>query len=93
MQSPRIPFTVSDPYGKLLKYTRALECATGTTCLLTLPMARLGRDIPSVVLLVGGFAMIGAALFCKWYRKRGKSHMILVRESSDLYNLSKASAR
>jgi hypothetical protein len=86
------PSQCPDPYGKLLKYTRALECATGTTCLLTLPMARLGRDIASVVLLVSGFAMIGAALLCKWHRKRGKSQMDLIRESSDLSGFSKASA-
>jgi hypothetical protein len=85
------PAQCPDPYGKLLKYTRALECATGTTCLLTLPETRLGRDIASFVLLVGGLAMIGAALFCKWHRKRGKSRMDLIRQSSDISNLSTAS--
>jgi hypothetical protein len=84
------PSECPDPYGKLLKYTRAIECSTGTTCLLTLPEAKLGRNIASVVLLVGGLAMIGAALFCKWHRKRGKNHMDLIRESSDVSNLSKA---
>ena len=82
------PLQCPDPYGKLLKYTRVLECATGTMCLLSLPETRLGRDIASFVLLVGGLAMVGAALCCKWHRKRGKSQMDLIRESSDLSKLS-----
>jgi hypothetical protein len=82
------PLQCPDPYGKLLKYTRVLECATGTMCLLSLPEFRLGRDISSVVMLVSGLGIIGAALFCKWHRKRGKSQIDLIRESSDLSKLS-----
>jgi hypothetical protein len=84
------PSQCPDPFGKLLKYTRTLECATGTTCLLRLPEARLGRDIASVVLLLSGLAMIGAACCCKWHRKRGKSQMEFIRESSDASKLSTA---
>jgi hypothetical protein len=84
------PSQCPDPYGKLLRYTRALECSTGTICILTRPDARLSRDISSVVLLVSGLGMIGAALFCKWHRKKGKGQMDLIRESSELSHLSKA---
>jgi hypothetical protein len=85
------PSQCPDPYGKLLRYTRALECSTGAICILTRPDARLSRDISSVVLLVSGLGMIGAALFCKWHRKKGKSQMDLIRESSELSNLYQAS--
>jgi hypothetical protein len=86
------PDQCPDPYGKLIRYTRALECATGAKCLLTLPETRLGRDISSIVMLVSGLGMLGAALLCKWQRKRGKSQMDLIRESSDLSRFSKASS-
>jgi hypothetical protein len=86
------PDQCPDPYGKLLRYTRALECSTGAKCLLTLPETRLGRDISSVVMVVSGLGMLAAALLCKWHRKRGKSQMDLIRESSSLSNFSKASA-
>jgi hypothetical protein len=84
------PVQCPDPHGKLLKYTRALECATGSICLLRLPEARLGRDITSIVLLGSGLAMIGAALCCKWHRRRGKAQMDLIRESSDASKSSNA---
>jgi hypothetical protein len=86
------PDQCPDPYGKLIRYTRALECATGAKCLLTLPETRLGRDISSIVMLVSGVGMLGAALLCKWQRKRGKSQMDFIRESSDLSGYSKASS-
>jgi hypothetical protein len=83
------PSLCPDPYGKLLRYTRALECSTGAKCLLTLPETQLGRDIASIVLLLSGIAMIGATLCCNWRRRRGKSRMDFIRESSDLSNVSK----
>jgi hypothetical protein len=86
------PSQCPDPYGKLLRYTRALECSTGASCILKLPETRVGRDISSALLMVSGLGMLGAALFCKWHRKRGKSQMDLVRESSESSDLSKASS-
>jgi hypothetical protein len=49
----------------------------------------MGRDIASIVLLLSGLAMIGATLCCNWRRRRGKSRMDFVRESSDLSYVSK----
>lgn len=84
------PNACPDPYGKLSKYTRALECATGTYCLLSLQETRLGRDIASATLLFVGLIMLWATCKCKWQKTRGPSQMDLIREGSIISSASSA---
>jgi hypothetical protein len=80
------PTECPDPHGKLIKYTRALECATGTTCLLALPETRFGRDVASFVLVVTGISMLFLAYYNPWAssgKPREMSEIDMVRSQSE----------